>query len=268
MTTKTEGTQISSEDLTETVKDLSDRYFGVSGAERRWAEKLGTDPYTSNKTLAKAIKDVARVDRLGNLAVRFSPMPSIPGVNYVGKVNDLVWSKDPNELNEFNRQRLAAIGADEPLIQAFLDIPWYSPTLQTAFITALSELEGLADRATAIEQALDMQSEVEARFFVQSVMLLAWFHQTQAPLDRLLPPETRLPLALTADNRLISLLPVDYLFWTEGIATAARSHVDAHADLQVAGREFWFTGKTSERCRSELGALGWTVRDGISDLIK
>ena len=91
-------------------------------------------------------------------------MPSIPGVNYVGKVTDLVWSKDPDELKDFNRQQLAAMGADEPMIQAFLEVPWYSPTLQTAFIQALSELEGVADRATVLEQARDMQSEVEARF--------------------------------------------------------------------------------------------------------
>ena len=145
-------------------------------------------------------------------------------------------------LKDFNHQQLVAMGAEEPLIQAFLDVPWYSPTLQTAFIQALSELEGVADRATVLEQARDMQSEVEARFFVQSVMLLAWFHQTQGPLNRLLSLETRLPLALTADNRIISLLPVDYLFWTEGIAMAARSirtvaeYLERHPESLLRGK--------------------------------
>lgn len=49
----------------------------------------------------------------------------------------------------------------------------------------------------------------------------------------------------------VSILPVDYLYWTPPLETLASG----------AGRggEMWVTGKASGMATSKLAALGWTV---------
>src|SRR5262249_53272321 len=36
--------------------------FGVTGAQRRWAQKVGVDPYSSNKVLRDALQGIGKVD--------------------------------------------------------------------------------------------------------------------------------------------------------------------------------------------------------------
>ncbi len=57
------------EDDSNSAVDLTERFFGVSGAERAWARKLGTDPYSTNETLRAAIKEVAWAERLGRFGI-------------------------------------------------------------------------------------------------------------------------------------------------------------------------------------------------------
>jgi hypothetical protein len=44
--------------------------MGVSAAVRRWAQKVGVDPYTTNTVLQKALADVAKVDAAGSIATK------------------------------------------------------------------------------------------------------------------------------------------------------------------------------------------------------
>ena len=251
------------------ARDLGDRYLGVSKAERQWAEKLGTDPYTSNDVLAEAIRQTARVDRLGNLSTgMLVSVPEVPGTKEIVRFGELIWGKDVEELEDLNTQQLADTGAEAEMIAAFFQHPQYqSPSQQTLFATSLSKLEGVEHRAALVEHALAVDSEVEARFFLESVALLAWYHQQQAPLSAVLE-DIQLPFAITQDGRLISLLPVDYLFWTEGIAKAVQGFAASLEALPVGQGEFWASGKVSERCREELAALGWTVRENVAEMVQ
>ncbi len=49
------------------AKKYANQYFGVTGAERKWAQKLGVDPYSTNEVLRKGIREVARVDAVGSV---------------------------------------------------------------------------------------------------------------------------------------------------------------------------------------------------------
>ncbi len=256
------------EELGDFVRKVGDRYLGVSKAERQWAEKLGTDPYSSNDILAEAIRQTARIDRLGNLSASVVPVPEVPGTKEIVRFGELLWGKDVEELGKFNQQQLVKLGVDDEVVMAFFQHPHYqSPSLQTVFVTALSQLEDVEKHAVLVEHALAVDSEVEARFFVESVTLLAWYHRNQSPLGIVLE-ETRFPFAITQNKRLISLLPVDYLFWTGGIANATRGFAASLEALPVKNREFWASGKVSERCQNELAALGWTVRDNVAKLVQ
>ena len=65
---RTERAVSSSGDTTDTGNAGSaaaNSVLGVSAAVRRWAQKVGADPYTTNTVLQKALADVAKVDAAG-----------------------------------------------------------------------------------------------------------------------------------------------------------------------------------------------------------
>lgn len=243
-----------------------DKYAKVSDGERRWAQKLGTDPYTSNKTLADAISKVALVDSVGGFSVKLVPIPGLNYVSAISTVNNLAWSKSSAELKDMNLATLTNMGLDQNIIKAFLDHPPFSPLHQTVVVTSLSELSGVSDLAVVLQQALTAESETEARFFMQNVAGLAWYHKTKSPLAQMLAG-TKLPCALTKDGRQVSVLATDTFFWTKDAADAAKDYAEAYADVNAVQRELWFFGSVSERSKEEFGKLGWTVYDNAADQI-
>ncbi|MDH3719340.1 MAG: hypothetical protein OES79_14570, partial [Planctomycetota bacterium] len=65
--TESEDKEAKSDDDSNAAVDLTESYLGVGKAQRNWARKLGTDPYSSNEVLQAAIKEVAWAERLGKL---------------------------------------------------------------------------------------------------------------------------------------------------------------------------------------------------------
>lgn len=243
---------------------LIKRYFGVTAAERRWAQKLGVDPYTSNDVLRKEIKKVARVDSAGRFGVKLLPIPRIPGVSAIKTVNKVAWSKDPYELQDFNRERLRSIGVEEATIAAFFEVPWISPSGQTILITNLVGLEGAENRQLAIEQVLDLESLDEGRFFVQASEMLAWLHENEAPVVRLLRG-VRTLVGLTSDKREIVPAPVDHLQWTPELVELAEGRAP---ELDVPGlrsRELWLIRNASELCHERLETRGWRIETELGE---
>ena len=90
---------------------------------------------------------------------------------------------------------------------------------------------------------------------------MAIFHRTQAPLARLVP-EAGGAGALTVDNRILQILNVDYMVWSQDLADHAdRITAQARAEFPGARPEAWLTGEVSPRARDELRARGWTVHE-------
>lgn len=249
------------EEAGEFAKDYGQKYFGVNAAQRRWSQKLGVDPYTSNKVLKQAIKQVAKVDSAGRFTVRLAPIPKIPGASTIAKANSLVWTMDAYELVQFNRKRLATAGAEAEAIDAFYQNAHFSPTGQTMLITSLLSLEATENIGQALTQASTAESDDEAHFFVTSARMLEWFHGNESPIVRLLPG-VRAFVAASGDGRVVLHAPVDYLSWTAEIADAA-SRLSDTASAAGGRRELWLLGDASPRCRAELEALGWTLETGV-----
>jgi len=239
------------------------RYLGVPGAERRWAQKLGVDPYSSNEVLRREIHKVAKVDAVGSFSMKFVPIPTIPGVDYIHDVTQAVWNTDPRELREINEKMLVDAGASEQLIAAFFENPWYTPSSQTYLLATFASLDGVDGRDVLVEQAAMVGSEPQAMFFLQAMRMLAGFHASEAPFVKLLGGG-RLPAGLTEGDRLVFLVPVDFLSWTQGIAAAADGPFrEVGEDLQTASREVWFRGGVSARANEELTSRGWRVVDHV-----
>ena len=249
------------DDESNAAMDLTESYLGVGKAQRNWSRKLGTDPYSSNEVLQAAIKEVAWVDRLGNFGVGFAGIPKIPGADIINDVNEAVWSKDPYELRDLNYSRLVATGADETLIEEYLDNPRMTPSQQTLLTAAIAELEGVSGRDGLLRRSLNPKTESEINFFIKSLAMLAWYHRNQMPVAGV-DAAAAIPAAILASSAVVRLFAVDHLYWTETVAIASGNYTD----MDEAGRkrEIWLLGTASERCRKELNALGFDIHEDVA----
>lgn len=241
--------------------ELTETYFGVGKAQRAWARKLGTDPYSSNQVLQAAIKEVAWAERLGKFGMGFAGVPKIPGADIISDVNEAVWSKDPYELKDLNRSRLAATGASDELIEIYLESHRLTPSQQTLLTAAIAELDTVAGRDGILRQSLRLDGETEINFFIKSVTMLAWYHLNRTPLEAV-KTYAAVPVGVTGDGNTVMLFAVDHLYWTESIAAAASNY--ARQAIAETETEVWLLGTASQRCKAELAALGLTVYEGVA----
>ena len=220
--------------------------LGVNKAARKWAQKVGVDPYTTNPILKKALTDLGRIDAAGGIAAKVVvPIPMV--VSGTASVGNLVWAKDPEEVLKINEQKFRDLGVGADVIKQLYLSKGFSLSLHTRFATNLAEVHvpGCGDY---VATAAESDTEREALFFVESAEMLARFHKT-APVAAVLP-DSRALVAKTKDGRAVVLLPVDWVSWTEAYEKAlgevekrakarARRHEARAADDRddVGGRE-------------------------------
>jgi hypothetical protein len=257
-------------DLSDKVGDasvsLAKSLFGVTKAYRAWARRLGVDPYTTNEILRKELQHVAVFDAAGRFATKLAPLGVVGTVaGTVATANDIVWSKEPDELETWIEGRLVALGVSPEGSRDFRLNRHLGLTRQTRLISALDVLPNVPGRAGFVAQAADADQEIWAEFYTQSAELLASFHQGEARIRQILPG-TLDAAALVGEgsDRLVHLLPVDCLSWTIDVAEdVERSTAQAMAEFPGARREIWLTGRATERARREMRARGWVVREGV-----
>lgn len=254
------------ESTTDKAIGLTEGFFGVSGAQRAWAQKLGTDPYSTNEVLQAAIKEVAWAERLGKFGMGFAGVPAIPGADIIGDVNDAVWSKDPYELQDMNRARLVSTGADEALIEQYLENPRMSPSQQTLLTAAIAEIEGATGRDGILRQALNAKTEAEANFLIKTVTMLAWYHLNQKPVTSVLT-YAAVPVGVTDDGTSALVFAVDHVYWTDVIADAAHNHASQTKGKGVGASEVWLLGFASARTKAKLAALGFDIHEGVAAMM-
>lgn len=252
------------EDDSNKAVDLTEGYLGVDKSQRSWARKLGTDPYSSNEVLQAAIKEVAWAERLGKLGMGFAGVPKIPGADIISDVNEAVWSKDPYELRDLNQARLVATGADETLIEEYLDNRRMTPSQKTLLTAAIAELEGVEGRDGILRQALNPESEAEISFFIKSLTVLAWYHRNQNPIASV-KTDLAVPAAVMGNGATVLAFAVDHVYWTDSIAQAAAHY----AGLATEGksREIWLLGTASERSSAELDKLNFDVHVNVATML-
>ena len=231
--------------------------LGVNGAARKWAQKLGVDPYTTNPVLHKALVDVGRIDTAGSIATKIIlPVPVL--VSGTATIGDLVWSKDPEELRKINEARLAEIGVPKAGASRYLVNGNYTLTMQTRLIAALHSVnvKGCADY---IDTASDAEDEREALFFVESAEWLVQMNKTE-PVSALLSDSRG--VVAKKGSAAVALLPVDWVRWTEEIQRVTTEFAArARRELAVTSLEMRITGTVTPAAKTGLRAEGWTVKE-------
>jgi hypothetical protein len=238
---------------------VANSVVGVNGAARRWAQKLGVDPYTSNPILHKALVDVGKIDAAGSIATRVAlPVPVV--VSATATVGGLVWGADPEELRKTNEARLAELGVSKEAAAQYLINGNYTLTSQTRLIAALHAV-GVKGCADYVEAASEASNEREALFFVESAEMLVGLHRRGAVAGVL--PDSRAMVAKVG-TRAVLLMPFDWVRWTEPLQSAAvEIAARARQELGAKTLEVRVSGATSPSARAGLREAGWSVTDGV-----
>jgi hypothetical protein len=234
--------------------------FGVNSAARRWAQKIGVDPYTSNPVLHKALVDLGKIDAAGSIATKVVlPVPAV--VSTTATVGGLVWAKDPEEVRKTNEARLTELGTPKEVASRFFVNGNYTLTSATRFIAALHAVKakGAADYVDAAAEAED---ERDALFFVESAEMLAGLHQSE-PVTAILE-DSRAMVAKTGARATV-LLPLDWLRWTEALQKGGAEIADrAKKELGATALEVRVSGTVTPAAREGLGGFGWIVKEKVA----
>jgi hypothetical protein len=236
--------------------------FGYNAARRDWAKKVKVDPYTSNAALSAKLGDVAQASFLGGFAVDVTLGIVIAPVHYAAEAyqqgTQEAYQYPPVDVEMRNEERLKRMGIEGRPVRDFFRNRYFTPTLQTALVVALESLGNVDGRGAIIPFATNAVSEIQARYVISSVMLLAQANRTIAPLAKVIPLGNVLG-ASTRDATLAVAAPFDLLPWTKLVDDFAR-----RPDLAGPQRNLLVTGTVTPRARQELAALGWSVSENLA----
>lgn len=232
--------------------------LGYEKELRSLAKRLSVDPYTTNDALAEKLQEFARVAFAGHVGMNALITVAVPvsiAISGTNVTHDLVYDTPRGDLIVRNETRLRSMGASDDALRALQRAPGFTLSVQTSLVEALARLDGVAGRPDVVALAATAENADQALFLTRAVERLARHHAESVPLASLIARGT--VIGRESGGRIVVPGPVDLISWTERIARFAQRD-----DLASPERVMLISGKVSERARSELTALGWTIVDG------
>ena len=200
---------------------VAQNLLAVSSFKRDYAKKFDVDVYSTNEVLQKELNGVAWASAAGNLTLSAASMvtgaavlQAASGLRTLEQAKDLVNALPAIELSKRNREALRQMRVPDPVADRFLQNRLLSPRHQTVTVEAMKALGGIPGRSAFIQYAARADSEDAALLFQQMAELLADYHRSVAPIQRLAIYQN-VPVAYTAQASAVILLPIDRLLWTE-----------------------------------------------------
>ncbi|MEW6451726.1 MAG: hypothetical protein AB1490_13810 [Pseudomonadota bacterium] len=246
--------------------------LGVTEQRRKLATRFGVDPYTDLSPLSAKLERLSEAAATGGLTVSGAlfVVPGAAGIvvsnlstaNRLGdaKLEDLARDYTPAQIMDLNRQRLKAMEVEPELIEALLVNRNYTPIDLAATVAALDSMNAVADRRLFFQQAQNANSRGIAYFTRKRAEMIA-AHRGGLTQFIILGGY---PFNLTRDGRVVGIMPVDALSWTE---TTSKALSDAAADAKRrvpnARGELRISGQATALAKQKLKALGWSVVENV-----
>ncbi len=229
--------------------------LGYDDQRRRIAQEVKVDPYSTNPVLTQKLDDLASAAFAGGLGVTAlkAAVPASLVLSTTTMLSDWVWDTPPGTLKVQNETALKSMGVSQEMVDLFLRQPYFTLTLQTQLVRAMQRLPQTGNRPALLPLAVTVISFDQARFVVDSMEMLAHYHETVSPLLAL---EQKIPFAArTKDGGLVVAAPVDYLAWTKQLQKFA-----SRPELQAKERTFLLRGTTTRLAQTELTKMKWNVQ--------
>ena len=239
--------------------------LGADQKRRELAAKLGVDPYTDFEPLAHRMQKLSEAAAAGGLVVS-GAMMAIPGavgivvsnVSTGGKVAGMMRDYSAAQLMDINRQKLAAMGVEGPVIEQLVTNRAYTPLDMTSMVAALETIS-VDGRADFLRRAATVNSREAAYFNRRYGELIADYHAKTGQVASFVSLGD-FPFNQTRSGSITAVWPVDALSWTDGTAKAMGRINDAVKRGGYRGRpELRITGQATATARERLKAMGWAV---------
>lgn len=235
--------------------------FGYNKARREWAKKLNIDPYTSNPVLRPLLDSAAQASFAGNFAVNLTLDAVVAPISYAYSfdetVRDSVRNKSPMDLEKENGATLVSLGISERAARDMLRNKWLTPSLQTALVARLATIGKVPGVESVVTAATATNGEARIRFLLESLAMLAAYHEKEGKLVRL-QMSNLVPVGATANGGIVAAAAIDYGTWdADAQAFSKRKEVAAKS------RTLLVAGKLDPKAKAGLEKAGWTVKSGL-----
>ena len=245
------------------VKDV----IGFARTKRDYAYHFGVDVYSDNTVLQERLDEITWAGYGGSmtLSVALAAVPGSAGaavsvVTTTRFLNDVFRTTAPVDLRRMNGEKLQAMDVHPEIADAYLNNGAFSPREQTLLVHALDAMHGVDNRAAFIRFALATPTRQMAFFRERQAEMYAGYHTTVASLSSFVALG-ELAAARTGNGALVFCVPLDYLVWTEPMATfitAANKVID---EAGAQEKQLWVTGSLSAVARKEMESRGWQVHE-------
>ena len=238
------------------IGNTAGKIVGFDKARLDTARQLGVDPYSDNARLREEMDKVTWAFFAGGLPLRIGAAVASAGTalmatNMVG-IPEEIYALTQSELALRDQRSLTAMGVADADIAVFQIQPALSTTRRHRMVKALEAMPGAAGRERLIQLANACETTGQADFLVAAFSMLAARQSGGAADYKQLQVFGRLPAATTATGVTEVPAPVDYVNWTEQVATFAKRD-----DLGQGPKLLVHTGALSEVARNGFLSAGW-----------
>ena len=246
--------------------------LGVTDQRRKLATKVKVDPYTDFPPVDAKLSRLAEAAVAGGLTVS-AAMMAVPThavgivVSNLGtastiegvRIDELARDQTASQIFDLNRQKLRAMSADSELVEALLVNRYYTPIDMAVLVAALDNMPDVEDRTVFLRRAAQIDSRSLAYFMRRHAEMLK-NHQTRGAAFARFVSLGGYPFNIARDGRILGVMPIDALAWTETIADVLRICAADARKFSATGKvELRITGTATARAKRELKALGWRV---------
>lgn len=240
----------------------------IAEAHRRTvASQLGLDVYSGNRAVQAFLDRVALERQAGRVSAGTGLITAQPpariavdGGRLDREIENLVRRLDAVELDAAVAAELRPMGASVAEADAFMHNGALTPRHRLTMAAYLDYVGAVPGRAGLIAAAAGSRNESEAVAWRDTTVMYARRTEVFGRLARI-DSELGLPVATSADGRLVLALAVDLLAWDEDTVRLADRLIGLAKSRGATGVELLLSGTVTPRAASGLASHGVEVRE-------
>jgi hypothetical protein len=247
----------------------------------RYAYKLGVDVYSTNKELQKELNSVSMAgfasgtgtsilftkagkSAEGLMLKDAESLKVVTRTPFLEEIDKLLLDNTQDGLKIINRETLKQIVKEDYVIEGFLNHDNYTPRNKTIIAHALAKMDGVKNRDNFIKQALLVDNDEMAFIYQDMAEMIYYYHKKVKPVVEIIPVRSMVA-NYTIDQTIISILPIDNLYWSEitELLVSELLQLSKSEDRPVTQVIMGISGKATPLAKEVLTSEGIVIKENM-----